>query len=62
MATENSQSADPSEYSKAVDATCFRFIIVPTVLAELDGLKRDPRVSGCGGEGRKSNPCDQGLA
>jgi hypothetical protein len=34
------KSADPSQYGEVIDSTCFRFVILPTVLAELDGLKR----------------------
>jgi PIN domain-containing protein len=35
------KSADPSHYREIIDSACFRFVIVPTVLAELDGLKRN---------------------
>ena len=34
------KSANPAEYSIIADAIGFRIVIVPTVLAELDGLKR----------------------
>jgi predicted ribonuclease YlaK len=34
------KSADPSHYRGTIDSDAFRFVIVPTVLSELDGLKR----------------------
>jgi hypothetical protein len=34
------KSADPAHYREVIDSARFRFVIVPTVLAELDGLKR----------------------
>src|SRR2546422_8553194 len=34
------RTADPVRYSSVIDSDSFRFVIVPTVLAELDGLKR----------------------
>jgi hypothetical protein len=34
------KSADPSHYGAVVESVAFTFVILPTVLAELDGLKR----------------------
>ena len=34
------KSPDASQYCEVIESTAFRFVIVPTVLAELDGLKR----------------------
>jgi hypothetical protein len=34
------KAADPAQYGDVIDSTSFTFVIVPTVLAELDGLKR----------------------
>ncbi len=35
------KSADPSHYAEIIDSSTFRFAIVPTVLHELDALKRN---------------------
>jgi len=35
------KSAEPSQYGDVIDDARFKFVIVPTVLAELDGLKRN---------------------
>jgi hypothetical protein len=43
------KAADPAQYDVVIDSTSFTFVIVPTVLAELDGLKRS-RVNQAVGE------------
>jgi rRNA-processing protein FCF1 len=35
------KTADPAKYSPLIDCAAFRFVITPTVLAELDNLKRN---------------------
>ena len=47
------KSADPSRYGKIVGRDSFTFILVPTVLSELDELKRSRRDRAVGDEAEK---------
>lgn len=55
------QSAQPAHYGTVIDATHFRFIIVPTVLAELDGLKRSRAGQALGDKAEKAIRIIKGL-
>jgi hypothetical protein len=55
------RSADPSRYGEVVDTMYFRFVIVPTVLAELDGLKRGRAAQPLGEKAEKAIRVIKGL-
>jgi len=47
-------TSEPARYADVVDSLCFRFIIVPTVLAELDELKRTRSAQSVGEKAEKA--------
>ncbi len=55
------KSTDPAEYSTIADSRCFRIVIVPTVLAELDGLKRARAGQSLGEKAEKAIRVIKGL-
>lgn len=55
------KSADPSHYSTIIGCRRFRFIIVPTVLSELDDLKRTRGTQPVGGRAEKAIRIIKGL-
>jgi PIN domain len=55
------KSADPSQYSAVVDRSQFKFIIVPTVLSELDDLKRSRGTQPVGQRAEKAIRIIKGL-
>jgi hypothetical protein len=55
------KSPDPSHYGAVIDSTAFRFVIVPTVLAELDGLKRSRAGKTLGEKAEKAIRIIKGL-
>jgi hypothetical protein len=48
------KSADPSHYGQVIDSASFSFVILPTVLAELDGLKRNRAAQTLGEKAEKA--------
>jgi hypothetical protein len=54
-------SADPAHYGEVIDSTAFRFVIVPTVLVELDGLKRSRAGQALGEKAEKAIRIINGL-
>jgi hypothetical protein len=55
------KAADPSQYAGTIDCQRFRFIIVPTVLAELDELKRVRGTQPVGQKAEKAIRAIKGL-
>ena len=55
------KSSDPAHYGEVIDSTTFRFVIVPTVLAELDGLKRSRAGQALGEKAEKAIRIIKGL-
>ena len=55
------KSADPASYRAVIDADRFRFVIVPTVLSELDGLKRTRASQSIGEKAEKAIRIIKGL-
>lgn len=53
--------ADPARYRSVVDTDRFRFVIVPTVLSELDGLKRTRASQSVGEKAEKAIRTIKGL-
>jgi hypothetical protein len=53
--------ADPAQYGDVIDSTSFTFVIVPTVLAELDGLKRSRATQAVGDKAEKAIRIIKGL-
>ena len=54
-------TSDPARYADVVDSSRFRFIIVPTVLAELDELKRTRSAQSVGEKAEKAIRIIKGL-
>jgi hypothetical protein len=55
------KAADPAQYGDVIDSTSFTFVIVPTVLAELDGLKRSRANQPVGDKAEKAIRIIKGL-
>jgi len=55
------KSADPTQYREVIDSARFKFVIVPTVLAELDGLKRSRAGQALGEKAEKAIRLLKGL-
>jgi hypothetical protein len=55
------KAADPAQYGDVIDSTSFTFVIVPTVLAELDGLKRSRATQAVGDKAEKAIRIIKGL-
>jgi hypothetical protein len=53
--------ADPAQYGDVIDSTSFTLVIVPTVLAELDGLKRSRATQAVGDKAEKAIRIIKGL-
>jgi rRNA-processing protein FCF1 len=54
-------TSEPARYADVVDSSCFRFVIVPTVLAELDELKRTRSTQSVGEKAEKAIRIIKGL-
>jgi rRNA-processing protein FCF1 len=55
------KAADPAQYVDVIDSASFTFVIVPTVLAELDGLKRSRANQAVGDKAEKAIRTIKGL-
>jgi hypothetical protein len=55
------KAADPAQYSDVIDSTSFTFVILPTVLSELDGLKRSRATQAVGDKAEKVIRIVKGL-